>query len=110
MSRDELIAAVFAARKALGECPSSPEVSAAMHGLIDVEAALLRLREEWFVCGHPAWPDPLPAGDNLAAALHTLRFARSGTVNTDKGWLLCQLRGGRREYRDAELDALLVQP
>jgi len=63
------------------------------------------LREAWFMCHHPAWPDPLPAGKSASEALATL----ASNPHPD-AWLLRTLTGGRVEYRGEKLAALIATP
>ena len=71
----------------------------------ELEAELATLKEEWFMCCHPAWPDPLPCWGGKADAIDTInRYPHPDA------WLLRTLRGGRIEYKGADLEALARTP
>lgn len=71
----------------------------------ELEAELATLKEEWFVCCHPAWPDPLPCWGGKADAIDAInRYPHP------EAWLLRTLRGGRIEYKGADLEALARTP
>ena len=70
-----------------------------------LRAELATLDEEWFMCCHPAWPDPLPCWGGKADAIDTIN-----RYHHPDAWLLRTLRGGRIEYKGADLEALARTP
>jgi hypothetical protein len=81
-----------------GACKSYDKAVAAIAELIAERSSL---EEQWFMCCHPAWPDPLRCWGGRDDAIATLK-----SHPHPDAWLLCELSGGRVEYKGAELAAL----
>jgi hypothetical protein len=54
-------------------------------------------KEKWFMCGHPAWPDPLQRADARDAALAIRMYPHRNA------YLVMYTQGPRREYKDERL-------
>lgn len=71
--------------------------------VLDLLQESASLERDWFMCCHPAWPDPLriwPRGEENAA--RTIREHPN-----PQAYLISELKGGRVEYKGADLAKFL---
>jgi hypothetical protein len=100
----------FAPREGFAPRPPSALYEIAYRGLMELQR--LRsvpepsagLAENWFMCGHPAWPDPLAVGHDKSEAVRLFRHYRGALRGA---WLVCTTEGPRTEYTNSALLALL---
>jgi hypothetical protein len=86
---------------------ADPEVQGAWLGWCGgYEHCKAGMQEQWLLCGHPAWPDPLAIQPSTGAS--ALRFLRENYHPS--AWLVCTVTGHRRELRGEELRACLDRP
>lgn len=62
--------------------------------------------DRFFVCRHPAWPDPL----QCSSAADAVRAARSPAVSDTSQVFIVRERVARTEFHGAEIEAVVAQP